>query len=101
VRLQPGGSPGHSGSFQRVECHRGQRLAGAPVPSGRPVLPPVVTANSPGQLLGLSISLRPDVYEKLEQFVEATGLDRSGVLSLLIQRTEISSVALEPKKSPR
>jgi metal-responsive CopG/Arc/MetJ family transcriptional regulator len=45
-----------------------------------------------------SISLRADVYEKLEAFVEATGLDRSGVISLLIQRTEISSIALDPKK---
>ncbi len=46
----------------------------------------------------VSISLRPDVFDKLEQFVQESGLDRSAVISLLIQRTSIESVAAEPKK---
>ena len=45
------------------------------------------------------VSLRADVYEKLEAFVNATGLDRSGVISLLIQRTDLAEIM--PEKKPR
>lgn len=36
-----------------------------------------------------SVSLRPDVYDKLSQLVDLTGLDRSGVISLLIQKSDL------------
>jgi hypothetical protein len=46
-----------------------------------------------------SVSIREDVNEKLNQLIHATGLDRSGVVALLIQRTDMRTLSSETKTS--
>ena len=45
-----------------------------------------------------SVSLRPDVYDKLSQLVELTGLDRSGVISLLIQKSDLKEYIMPSRE---
>ena len=40
-----------------------------------------------------SISMREDVYDKLRELIRVTGLDRSGVLSLLVMRARVEHLA--------
>lgn len=44
-----------------------------------------------------SVSVREDVNDKLNQLIHATGLDRSGVVALLIQRADIRALSSESK----
>ena len=57
-----------------------------------------------------SVSIREDVNDKLNQLIHVTGLDRSGVVALLIQRADMrvlssdsrdSEVQLPRKTSPK
>jgi hypothetical protein len=45
-----------------------------------------------------SMSLREDIYDKLRELMEASGLDRSGAISLAIARIDIEAVVTENKK---
>ncbi|MCW5852910.1 MAG: hypothetical protein KIT87_22765 [Anaerolineae bacterium] len=45
----------------------------------------------------ISTSLRDDVYAKLQDIMEATGLTLSGALALLIMRVDIEQLSREPK----
>lgn len=46
-----------------------------------------------------SVSIREDVNEKLNQLIHITGLDRSGVVALLIQRADMRALSSESKDS--
>ena len=45
----------------------------------------------------ISTSLRDDVYAKLQDIMEATGLTLSGALALLIMRVDIEQLSKEPR----
>ena len=44
-----------------------------------------------------SLSLREDIYDKLRELMKATGLDRSGAISLAVARIDIEAVVTEGK----
>jgi metal-responsive CopG/Arc/MetJ family transcriptional regulator len=46
-----------------------------------------------------SVSLREDIYERLQQLMKDTGLGRSGVISLALARLETKKEEQERKKS--
>ena len=45
-----------------------------------------------------SLSLREDIYDKLRELMKATGLDRSGAISLAVARIDIEAVVTERKR---
>ncbi|MFN8472823.1 MAG: hypothetical protein U0822_11590 [Anaerolineae bacterium] len=45
----------------------------------------------------ISTSLRDDVYAKLQDIIEHTGLTLSGALALLIMRVDIEQLSKEPR----
>ena len=45
-----------------------------------------------------SLSLREDIYDKLRELMKATGLDRSGAISLAVARIDIEAVVTEKKR---
>ena len=49
----------------------------------------------------ISTSLRDDVYDKLQEIIEATGLTLSGALALLIMRVDIEQLSREPRDTHR
>ncbi len=45
----------------------------------------------------ISTSLRDDVYAKLQDIIEHTGLTLSGALALLIMRVDLDQLSREPR----
>lgn len=45
----------------------------------------------------VSTSLRDDVYDKLQEIMERTGLTLSGALALLIMRVDLDQLSREPR----
>ena len=45
-----------------------------------------------------SLSLREDIYDKLRELMKATGLDRSGAISLAVARIDIEAVVTEKQR---